>query len=183
MISYEVPLLIIIATAALLAGSLNIGDIVMAQTKHFWYVIPMFVGFVTFMICATAESERAPFDLAEAESELVEGWQTEYAGMKWGLIMLGDYFRGYVACAFVNIMFLGGWSMPFINEYDWYYQYFPELFFVLKTCFVFIAFIMARGAIARVRTDQILNIGWRVLMPFAVINLGVAILLKVGGVF
>ena len=183
MISYEAPMLITFASVVLLTGHFNIGGIIDWQENNVWLIGPLIIGFFVCLICAVAESERAPFDLSEAESELVEGWQTEYAGMKWGLIMLGDYFRGYVACAFVNIMFLGGWSMPFINEFDWYYQYFPELFFVLKTCFVFIAFIMARGAIARVRTDQILNIGWRVLMPFAVINLGVAILLKVGGVF
>ena len=183
MISYEAPMLITFASVVLLTGHFNIGGIIDWQENNVWLIGPLIIGFFVCLICAVAESERAPFDLSEAESELVEGWQTEYAGMKWGLIMLGDYFRGYVACAFVNIMFLGGWSMPFINEYDWYYQYFPELFFVLKTCFVFIAFIMARGAIARVRTDQILNIGWRVLMPFAVINLAIALLIKIGGVF
>ena len=183
MISYEAPMLITFASVVLLVGDFNIGSIISWQENNIWLIAPLIIGFFVCLICAVAESERAPFDLSEAESELVEGWQTEYAGMKWGLIMLGDYFRGYVACAFVNIMFLGGWSMPFINEFDWYYQYFPELFFVLKTCLVFIAFIMARAAIARVRTDQILNIGWRVLMPLAVINLAVALLLKIGGVF
>ena len=164
MISYEVPMLIMIATTALLAGSFNIGDIV--------------YGFITFFFCATAESERLPFDIAEAEAELVEGWQTEYAGMKWGLIMLADYFRGYVACAMVTIMYLGGWTLPFIGDGP-----IPEIVFLLKTWFVFFLMILVRAALARVRPDQILNIGWKVFMPLSVINLAVVLLLKVGGVF
>ena len=114
MVSYEVPMLIIIATACLLAGSFNIGDIVAAQSE-IWFMIPMFVGFVTFVMCATAEAERAPFDLAEAESELVEGWQTEYGGMKWGLIMLADYMRGSVSCGMIVLLFFGGWTIPFVS--------------------------------------------------------------------
>ena len=187
MISYEVPMLILFAGTVYMTGSFNIGDIITWQEEHIWLIVPQIVGFFVCLVCAIAESERVPFDLSEAEAELVEGWQTEYAGMKWGLIMLGDYFRGFVACALVNIMFLGGWSMPIINEFDWYYQYFPELFFVLKTCFVFIFFITARGALPRVRTDQIVNVGWKVLMPLAVINLVITILIKWvvdnGGVF
>ena len=183
MISYEIPMLLTFAAVVLMTGSFNIGDVISWQENHLWLIIPQFIGFIVCLVCAIAESERVPFDLSEAEAELVEGWQTEYAGMKWGLIMLGDYFRGYVACALVCIMFLAGWSMPFINSFDWYYQYLPELFFILKTCFVFIFFIAARGALPRVRTDQILNIGWKVLMPLAVLNLVITILLVKGGVF
>jgi len=181
MISYEVPMLIMIATTCLLAGSFNINDIVMAQYDSVWYFIPQIVGLITFFFCATAEAERAPFDIAEAESELVEGWQTEYAGMKWGLIMLGDYFRGYVACAMVTIMYLGGWMLPFISleANGWI----PEIVFLLKTWFVFFLMIMVRGALARVRTDQILNIGWKIFMPLSVINLAIVLLLKIGGIF
>ena len=191
MISYEVPMLIMIATTALLAGSFNIGDIVYAQNDTVWYFIPQIIGFITFFFCATAESERItfffcataeserlPFDIAEAEAELVEGWQTEYAGMKWGLIMLADYFRGYVACAMVTIMYLGGWTLPFIGDGP-----IPEIVFLLKTWFVFFLMILVRAALARVRPDQILNIGWKVFMPLSVINLAVVLLLKVGGVF
>ncbi len=181
MISYEVPILIMIATTALMAGSFNIGDIVNAQFNSTWYFIPQIVGFITFFFCATAESERTPFDIAEAEAELVEGWQTEYAGMKWGLIMLGDYFRGYVACAMITIMYLGGWLLPWdplqINTY------LPELTFLIKTWIVFFMMIILRGAIARVRPDQILNIGWKVFMPLSVINLAIVLMLKIGGVY
>ncbi|MBP6021071.1 MAG: NADH-quinone oxidoreductase subunit H [Candidatus Methanomethylophilaceae archaeon] len=181
MISYEVPMLIIIATACLMAGSFNIGDIVNAQYATTWYIVPMVLGFVTFLFCAIAESERGPFDLAEAEAELVEGWQTEYAGMKWALIMLADYLRGYVACAMVTILFLGGWTIPFVPESV--NNFLPEVVFLLKTWFVFFLMVMIRGALPRVRTDQILNIGWRVFMPLSVVNLVIVLLLKVGGIF
>ena len=183
MISYEIPRLILLAGVVLMAGSLNINDIIAYQETHVWFIIPQFIGFLTCTVCAVAESERVPFDLSEAEAELVEGWQTEYAGMKWGLIMLGDYFRGYVACALVVIMYLGGWSLPFVGSNPLYLQYFPELTFFLKVGVVFCIFIAARAALPRVRTDQILTIGWKTLMPLAVINLAIVLLLKVGGVF
>ncbi len=195
MISYEVPMLIIIATAALLAGSLNINDIVMAQTEHFWYMIPMFVGFVTFVMCATAEAERAPFDLAEAESELVEGWQTEYGGMKWGLIMLADYLRGACSCGMIVLLFWGGWNLPFTEwtyfvgegfhqNFLWWFPA-PELTFLLKAWFAFFLMIAIRLGVGRVRTDSILNLGWKVFMPLAIFNLVIVIVLKTfaGGVF
>lgn len=181
MISYEVPMLIIIATASLMAGSFNIGDIVAAQNSTMWYIIPMFIGFIAFFFCAIAESERVPFDLAEAEAELVEGWQTEYAGMKWSLIMLADYLRGYVACAMIVILFLGGWNIPFVPESV--NNFLPEVVFLLKVWLVFFFMVMIRGALPRVRTDQILNIGWRVFMPLSVINLVIVLLLKIGGIF
>lgn len=183
MISYEIPMLLLFAACVLMTGSYNIGDIIAYQQENIWLVVPQIIGFFVCIVCAIAESERIPFDLAEAEAELVEGWQTEYAGMKWGLIMLGDYFRGFVACALVVIMYLGGWSLPFVNQFDWYWMYFPEIIMTLKICLVFFVFIWARAALPRVRTDQILNIGWKVLMPLAMLNLVITILLKVGGVF
>ncbi|MDR3075313.1 MAG: NADH-quinone oxidoreductase subunit H [Candidatus Methanoplasma sp.] len=181
MISYEVPMLIMIATTCLLAGSFNINDIVNAQFDTVWFFIPQILGFITFIFCATAEAERVPFDIAEAEAELVEGWQTEYAGMKWGLIMLADYMRGYVSCAMVVIMYLGGWLIPFASAEinGWV----PEIVFLLKVWFVFFIMIVLRGALARVRTDQIVNIGWKIFMPLSIVNLAVVLLLKMGGIF
>jgi len=181
MISYEVPMLIMIATTCLLTGSMNINDIVNAQFDSTWFFIPQIIGFITFIFCATAEAERVPFDIAEAEAELVEGWQTEYAGMKWGLIMLGDYMRGYVSCAMVVIMYLGGWLIPFASAdiNGWV----PEIVFLLKVWFVFFIMIILRGALARVRTDQIVNIGWKVFMPLSIVNLAIVLLLKLGGVY
>lgn len=181
MISYEVPMLIMIATTALLAGSFNINDIVNAQFDTVWFIIPQIIGFVTFIFCATAEAERVPFDLAEAEAELVEGWQTEYAGMKWGLIMLADYMRGYVSCAMAVIMYLGGWLIPFASADV--NALIPEIVFLLKVWSVFFIMVILRGALARVRTDQIVNIGWKVFMPLSIINLAVVLLLKFGGIF
>ncbi len=180
MVSYEIPMLILIGTVALMAGSLNINDIVHAQYDTMPYFIPQIIGFITFFWCAVAESERTPFDLAEAEAELVEGWQTEYAGMKWGLIMLADYFRGYVACAMTVILYLGGWMLPGVGDFN---NVMPEIVFLLKTWFVFFLMILVRASLARVRTDQILNLGWKVFLPLSVINLLVVLLLVVGGVF
>ena len=192
MVSYEVPMLIIIATACLLAGSFNIGDIVAAQSE-IWFMIPMFVGFVTFVMCATAEAERAPFDLAEAESELVEGWQTEYGGMKWGLIMLADYMRGSVSCGMIVILFFGGWTIPFVSlDYFLaadatsnflYWLPVPELIFLLKGWFAFFIMIMIRVGVGRVRTDTILNLGWKVFMPLSVLNLMIVLVLLLTGVY
>ena len=192
MVSYEVPMLIIIATACLLAGSFNIGDIVAAQSE-IWFMIPMFVGFVTFVICATAEAERSPFDLAEAESELVEGWQTEYGGMKWGLIMLADYLRGSVSCGMIVILFFGGWTIPFVSlDYFLaadatsnflYWLPVPELIFLLKGWFAFFIMIMIRVGVGRVRTDTILNLGWKVFMPLSVLNLMIVLVLLLTGVY
>ncbi|MFA5453147.1 MAG: NADH-quinone oxidoreductase subunit NuoH [Candidatus Methanomethylophilaceae archaeon] len=178
MISYEIPMLLLLAAVVLMTGSFNINDIVNAQYENMWYIVPQFLGFIVFLICAVAESERTPFDLSEAESELVEGWQTEYAGMKWGLIMLGDYFRGYVACALIVIMYLGGWMLPYFGS-----TAVPEIVFIVKVFMVFFIFVWARATLPRVRTDQILNIGWKVLMPLAVVNLAIVIALRMGGVF
>ncbi len=107
LIAYEVPMLLCVASVVILSGSLNFGDIVNAQ-NNVWYCIPLFIGFVVFFVSVTAEAERVPFDLPEAEAELVEGWGTEYPGMRFGLLMLSDYFRGYAASALVVLLFLGG---------------------------------------------------------------------------
>jgi len=178
MISYEVPMLMVFASVVLMAGSLNINDIVQFQMDNTWFIVPQIIGFVVFLVAAIAEAERIPFDLPEAEAELVEGWQTEYGGMKWGLIMLGDYFRGYIACALGAIIFLGGWAVPFTDS-----LVIPEIVFLLKVFLLFFVMIWVRGTFARIRTDQILNIGWKVLLPLAVLNLLVVVLLKMGGVY
>jgi NADH-quinone oxidoreductase subunit H len=174
LIAYEVPLLLVVVSIVIMTGSLNFNDIVSYQQNHLWLFIPLFIGFVTFFTCGIAESERVPFDLPEAEAELVEGWQTEYGGFRWGLIMLCDYLRAYIASALIAILFLGGWDGPFL----W-----PEMWFLLKTFFVFFIMIWVRAAMVRIRTDQILKIGWKRLLPLAVINLVVAVALKAMGWF
>ena len=177
MISYEVPMLILICTTALMAGSFNINDIVYAQADSVWYIVPQILGAITFFTCAVAEAERVPFDIAEAEAELVEGWQTEYAGMKWGLVMLADYMRGSVSCSMFVILYLGGWTLPFIGDGP-----IPEIVFLLKAYVVFFFMSLVRAATGRVRTDQILNLGWKVFMPLSVFNLVIVLLLMTGGV-
>jgi len=174
MISYEVPMLMILVATVLLAGSLNINDIVAAQQDSTWFFIPQILGLFTFLVAAVAEAERIPFDLPEAEAELVEGWQTEYGGMRWGLIMLGDYFRGYVAASLGVIMFFGGWDGPYLP---------PEIWFLIKVFIIFFGMIWVRGSLHRIRTDQILNIGWKRLLPLAILNLLVVVTLKVWGVY
>ena len=182
MISYEIPMLITVCAVAILAGTFNIGGVVAAQNETMWYVIPMALGFIVFFTASCAEAERTPFDLAESESELVEGWQTEYAGMKWGLIMLGDYLRGFASCAMVSLLFLGGWNIaPFVSAEA--NAFLPELVQLLKGWFVFFLMIWVRASLPRVRIDQILNLGWKVLTPLAIINLGIAVVLKTGGFF
>lgn len=173
LIAYEVPLLLSTVGVVLMAGSLNFGEIVEAQ-QEIWFVIPQIIGFIVFMIAMNAEVERIPFDLPEAEAELVEGWGTEYGGMRFGLIMLAEYLRGYAGAAIAAILFLGGWNGPFLP---------PEAWLLIKVFIIFFVYIWVRGSFPRVRTDQILNIGWKRLMPLAVINLVIAAALKSMGWF
>jgi NADH-quinone oxidoreductase subunit H len=175
LIAYEVPLLLVVVSIVIMTGSLNFNVIVAFQQSHMWLMIPLFIGFVTFFICGIAESERVPFDLPEAEAELVEGWQTEYGGIQWGLVMMADYLRAYVASALITVLFLGGWDGPTIL---W-----PEVWFLIKVFFVFFIMIWVRSATVRIRTDQLLKIGWKRLLPLALVNLVIAIALKAMGWF
>ncbi len=174
LISYEIPLLLSLVGVVLLAGSLNIGDIVNAQSDSTWFIIPQFIGFIVFMITIVAEVERIPFDLPEAEAELVEGWWTEYGGMRFGLLMLAEYFRGYAGAAVAVLLFFGGWNGPFLPA---------EIWFMLKVFIVFFVFIWLRGSLTRVRIDQVLNIGWKRLLPLAMVNLVIAVAVKTLGWF
>ncbi len=101
LIAYEIPILMVVLSIIIMTGSLNFNVIVAFQQAHMWLMFPLFIGFITFFVCGIAESERVPFDLPEAEAELVEGWQTEYGGIQWGLIMMADYLRAYVVSALV----------------------------------------------------------------------------------
>ena len=176
-ISYEIPLFLAVVSVIILTGSMNYGDIVAWQQANMWLGIPLIIGFIVFFIGITAEAERVPFDLPEAEAELVEGWGTEYGGFRFGLMMLTDYFRGYAGCAVVALLFLGGWDGPFPSIIP------EEVWFLLKAFIVFAVMIWVRGALPRVRTDQILSIGWKRLLPLAAINVFIAIALKATGVF
>ncbi len=175
LIAYEIPILMVVLSIIIMTGSLNFNEIVAYQQTHIWLMIPLFIGFITFFVCGIAESERVPFDLPEAEAELVEGWQTEYGSIQWGLIMMADYLRAYVVSALIVVLFLGGWDGP---SFLW-----PEVWYLAKVFFVFFIMIWVRSATVRIRTDQLLKIGWKRLLPLSLVNLGVAVVLKAMGWF
>jgi len=132
-----------------------------------WNIIPQFLGFIVFIVCILAEVERVPFDLPEAEAELVEGWTTEIGGLRLGLVFAAEYIRGFVGAMIATILFLGGWSGPFLPG---------EIWFLLKVYGILIFFIILRWTVPRIRTDQILLLGWKRLLPLSLINLALAIL-------
>jgi NADH-quinone oxidoreductase subunit H len=170
LIAYEVPLLLVVVSVVIMVGSLNFNDIVIWQIENVWLIVPLIIGCITFFVAGLAEVERIPFDLPEAEAELVEGWQTEYGGFRWGLIMLCDYVRAYIVCLLITVLFLGGWAGPEPVP--------PEVWTLIKTFLVFFVMVWVRAAMVRIRTDQILKIGWRRLMPLAFINLVIVVLIK-----
>ncbi|MDH4122620.1 MAG: NADH-quinone oxidoreductase subunit NuoH [Thermoplasmata archaeon] len=172
MMSYEIPMLLTVASVFLLVGSFEFSDVVSAQ-QNIWFGIPLFLGLIVFIACMIAEVERIPFDLPEAEAELVEGWTTEYCGMRFGFFMFTEYMRGYAGCGIATLLFLGGWLGPdFIPD---------EIWFLIKAYIVFLVFIFIRGALPRIRTDQILDLGWKRLLPLAVLNLLIAVAIKAAG--
>jgi len=176
-VAYEVPMLLSVVSVVVLSGSLSLNDIVAYQMENIWLVVPLIIGFFVFIVSMIAEVERVPFDLPEAEAELVEGWGTEYGGMRFGLIMMSEYARAFVGSSIIALIFLGGWAGPFAGIV-------PEgLWFLAKMFLVFFIFIWARAALPRVRTDQILNICWKRLLPLAAINLFIAIAFKTLGWF
>jgi len=166
MISYEVSIGIIIVNVLLCVGSLNLKDIVLAQ-KNIWFIIPLFPMFVIFFISALAETNRPPFDLPEAESELVAGYQTEYSGMMYAMFWLGEYANILLMCAMGSILFLGGWLSP-INLYP--FNLLPSPFWmILKILLLFFLFALIKAIVPRYRFDQLMRLGWKVFLPFSLI--------------
>ena len=168
MVSYEVSIGIIIINVLLCVGSLNLKDIVLAQ-KELWYVIPLFPMFVIFFISALAETNRPPFDLAEAEAELVAGYQTEYSGMMYAMFWLGEYANILLMCAMGAILFLGGW-LPIIDIYPFNLVPAP-IWMILKILFLFFLFALVKAIVPRYRYDQLMRLGWKILLPFSLIYL------------
>jgi NADH-quinone oxidoreductase subunit H len=169
MVSYELALGLSVIGVLMLAGSLSLVKIVEAQ-KSMWFVVYQPVGFIIFLIAAFAECARTPFDLIECENELVAGYQTEYSSMKWALFMLGEYCHIIIASALATTLFLGGWQGPFLPPIFW---------FVAKTFALVFFFIWVRGTFPRFRFDQLMYLGWKVLLPLALANImltGVVIL-------
>ena len=164
MVSYEVSIGIIIINVLLCVGSLNLKDIVLAQ-QDLWFVIPLFPMFVIFFISALAETNRPPFDLPEAEAELVSGYQTEYSGMMYAMFWLGEYANILLMCAMGAILFLGGW-LPIIDIYPLNLMP-PPLWMILKILFLFFLFALVKAIVPRYRYDQLMRLGWKIFLPFS----------------
>ena len=164
MVSYEVSIGVIIINVLLCVGSLNLNDIVIAQ-QNLWFIIPLFPMFVIFFISALAETNRPPFDLPEAEAELVAGYQTEYSGMMYAMFWLGEYANILLMCAMGSILFLGGWLSP-IDIYP--FTLVPgAIWLILKILILFILFALVKAIVPRYRYDQLMRLGWKVFLPLS----------------
>jgi NADH-quinone oxidoreductase subunit H len=161
MISYEVFMGLSLMGVVLLAGSFNLKDIVLAQ-RHLWFVVPQFLGFVLFVIAGIAETRRLPFDLPEAESELVAGFHSEYSGMKFGMFFVGEYLGVTLISALIAVLFFGGWLGPVLP---------PIVWFLIKTFFFIAFFVLLRAAMPRPRFDQLMSWGWKIMLPLSLANL------------
>ncbi len=166
MVSYEVSIGIIIINVLLCVGSLNLSDIVLAQ-QNMWFIIPLFPMFVVFFISALAETNRPPFDLPEAEAELVAGYQTEYSGMMYAMFWLGEYANILLMCAMGSLLFLGGWLSP-IDLFP--FNIIPgPMWMIFKILFLFILFALVKAIVPRYRYDQLMKLGWKIFLPFSLI--------------
>ncbi|MEJ2170593.1 MAG: NADH-quinone oxidoreductase subunit H, partial [Desulfobacterales bacterium] len=161
MFSYEVFMGMSLMGTVLLAGSFRLTAIVEAQ-RGMWFVVPQFLGFVLFLIAGVAESRRIPFDLPEAESELVAGFHAEYSGMKFGLFFLGEYLGVILISCMITVLFFGGWLGPFLPPLVWFW---------IKTFFFICFFILLRASLPRLRFDQLMSWGWKWMLPLALANL------------
>ena len=172
MLSYEVFMGLSVMGVVMLAGSFNLRDIVEAQQRHVWFVIWQPIGFLVFFVAGIAETHRLPFDLPEAESELVAGYHSEYSGMKFGMFFVGEYLGITLISALTTALFFGGWLGPVLP---------PLVWFLIKT-FIFISFfILLRASLPRPRYDQLMSFGWKICLPLSLLNLlvtGAIVLLK-----
>jgi NADH-quinone oxidoreductase subunit H len=166
MVSYEVSIGVIIINVLLCVGSLNLNDIVVAQ-ENLWFVIPLFPMFVIFFISSLAETNRPPFDLPEAEAELVAGYQTEYSGMMYAMFWLGEYANILLMCAMGSILFLGGWLSP-IEIYP--FSLIPgAIWLIFKILFLFVLFALVKAIVPRYRYDQLMRLGWKIFLPLSLV--------------
>ena len=187
MVSYEVFMGISLLGVVALAGSFNLRDIVLAQESG-WFVLPQIIGFVIFLIAGVAESHRLPFDIPEAEQEIVAGYHTEYSGMKFGMFFVGEYLGLVLVSSLITVLFFGGWLPPAwltLTPLAPYLHYMPPIvWFILKASMFIAFFILLRAAIPRPRYDQLMAYGWLFLLPLSLLNLlvtGALILLQDGG--
>jgi NADH-quinone oxidoreductase subunit H len=170
LVSYEVSLALSVLGVVIMAQSLALPDIVAKQGDTIWFAVPQLVGFAVFLIAGTAETSRTPFDLPEADQELVAGYHTEYSGMRWGLFQMAEYINLITLSALAVTLFLGGWHGPFLPG---------PLWFVLKLVVLLLVFIWLRTTLPRLRYDQLMRFGWKVLLPVATVNAVVTALLVV----
>ena len=161
MLSYEVFMGLSLMGVVVLAGSFDLVQIVEAQ-RRIWFIVPQFLGFVLFMIAGVAETRRLPFDLPEAESEIVAGFHSEYSGMKFGMFFVGEYLGVTLISALIAVLFFGGWLGPVLP---------PIVWFLLKMFLFICFFILLRAALPRPRFDQLMNWGWKVMLPLSLVNL------------
>ncbi len=160
-IAYEIPLLITVMSIILMVGSFKLSDIVAAQSRV-WFIAVQPLAFILYIVCATAETNRAPFDLPEAESELVAGFHTEYSGMRFALFFLAEYTNMFIAAAVATVLFLGGWHGPFLPGVVW---------FLVKVYAIVFLLMWFRWTFPRVRFDQLVTFAWKILIPLAFVNL------------
>jgi NADH-quinone oxidoreductase subunit H len=161
MLSYEVFMGLAMMGTVIMAGSFNLSDIVEAQ-RHVWFIIPQFLGFVLFFIAGIAETRRLPFDLPEAESELVAGFHSEYSGMKFGMFFVGEYMGIILISCMITLLYLGGWQGPWLPAGVW---------FSVKVFLLICFFILLRAGSPRPRFDQLMSWGWKIMLPLALANL------------
>src|SRR6478672_901181 len=170
LVSYEVSLALSVLGVVIMAGTLSLTGIVAAQADSLWYAVPQVVGLVVFLLAGTAETARAPFDLPEAEQELVAGYHTEYGGMRFGLYSMSEYINLITLSGLAVTLFLGGWHGPWLPGPVW---------FVIKLAVILFVFIWMRTTLPRLRYDQLMRFGWKVLLPLATVNAVVTAILVV----
>lgn len=192
-ISYELPFVFVLVSVVVLSSSLNLRQIVLAQMSIYplcgWFIFPAFLGFLIVFICAIAELNRCPFDLPEAESELVSGYNTEYSGMKFAFFFLAEYAMMFVMCAFIATLFLGGFLSPlgfYLSEkffgdslFAHIMVYFEQVFWLfLKTFFLIFCMMWVRATLPRLKSNQLMGFAWKVLLPLSFLNLLIVCILK-----
>jgi len=168
-VSYEVPLVVSVIGVIMTVGSMRMTRIVEAQ-QGMWFVVPQLLGFLIYLTAAIAECNRTPFDIPEAESELVAGFHVEYSGMRFAIFFLAEYANMFVVSAIATTLFLGGWHGPLLPGWLW---------FLLKTYFIIFLMMWLRWTLARLRVDQLMNLGWKFLLPLAFLNMGITGLILV----
>ncbi|MCI4353245.1 MAG: NADH-quinone oxidoreductase subunit NuoH [Thermoplasmata archaeon] len=181
MIAYEVPILLAVVAVVIVAGSFDLTTIVQEQ-RDYWFAVPLFLALIVFLTGMLAEMERIPFDLPEAEAELVEGWNTEYGGMLFAFFMLADYLRALVGSILVVLLFLGGWTLPsYVPSVLTSFPLAGIVWFMVKTYIVFGIFVWIRASLPRIRTDQLLKLGWMRMVPLALLSIVLATLVVKAG--